>query len=245
MYLKSKLIAVLSLCVLSQAYAGGTYNFDVNPEDAQTVELTEISVDENGNEIEKAVETNKNFVLAKTRNSTAKRVGALNVLMVTKELIALGKEIYKIVDAGRPVVKVESEPVDILPRNEHGVTFDRLSLENWKAPKAKTYRVKMKNLYGVTTVDFKFMIIFSYGGQLDGKGKYIAGAQIKPKLVDVKWGYTFEAEYKLETILNEGSSKDPVVGAILELDYGISTVMQDRKKNVTFYINGNGDLQLY
>ena len=106
--------------------------------------------------------------------------------MMTKELIALGKEIYAIVEAGKPVVKLESNPVHVLPRTSAGSTIEAIDLQGWSMPKVKRFRYEAKNYLNIKPVVIEFMLIFSYGGNHDGVGKYISGAQIKPTFVDVK-----------------------------------------------------------
>ena len=168
-----------------------------------------------------------------------------NILMMTKEIIALGKEIYKVVDSGKPSVEVVTEPVQVLPRGEDGAAVSAFNLSGWSAPLVKKYVIKSKNYLGMTPVIFEFQVISTFGGSHDGKGSYLTGVQIKPSHVGVKWGYDFNASFKVQTIVNEGSSEDPVAGATLMLDTMIKTPLQEDRLSQTFYVNGLGEMISY
>ena len=209
----------------------------------QSVELAQIVQDENGEEVERVILEQRmpselEALAAQVTPAKFNNVG--NVIMVTRELIALGKEIYKIVEAGRPTVTINTEPVQVLPIDDSGNAILAMQLHDWQRPKVLKYRVSTRNYLGMKPASFDFLLIYSYGGQLNGKGRYITGAQIKPTKVDVAWGYNLDASFSVQSILNEGSSENPVAGAVLMIDYKINTVLMEKRDNKTFYINGNG-----
>ena len=211
----------------------------------QDVELVEISIDENGEEVERILERKKLPSELEEMINRPVTKNLAGVIMTTRELIALGKEIYEIIEAGRPVSTVESEPVQILPRDERGATIQAMELSNWRVPKVKKYSVRARNYLGMTPASFDFMLIYSYGGKYRGKGAYITGAQIKPTSVNVAWGYNLDASFKVQSIMNQGSADSPVAGAVLMIDYRIKTVLMDRMNNASYYINGLGQTTTY
>lgn len=222
---------------------------DVYSEQFQTIQEVElVSIEENelGEEIETVIESKKlPSELEVLINRPVTKSSVAGVIMATKQLIALGKEIYKIIKAGRPVVTMTSEPIQILPRDEQGNTIAAMELAGWRAPRVQKYRVKTKNYLGMTPASFDFMLIYSYGGSYRGAGAYITGAQIKPTAVDVKWGYKLDASFKVQSIMNQGTDAKPIAGAVLMIDYRISTVLQDRSDNKTFFVNGLGQTTTY
>lgn len=233
----------------SQAFASGDYYSD-QYHTLQTVELYEVGSDADGNEVEvlkqKSRLPNELQSMLQAYNKNAKSFQGLGeVLMATKQLIALGKEIYKIIEAGKPVVTIESTPVSVLPRDLKGEPIDPLRMSNWSAPKVRKYKVVAKNYLGMRPVSFVFMLIFSYGGKMDEKGFYLTGAQIKPTDVQVGWGYSLDASFKVQSIVNQGSAEDPVAGAVLMIDYTIKTVMKESRQNRSFFVNGLGHTQSY
>lgn len=186
------------------------------------------------------------FVSSLIKEQKVTKVNIGDVLMMTKKLIALGKEIYKIVKDGKPVVTIkDAKPVEILPRGEKDEVIRALDLSNWHIPRSLKYKVVAKNYLGVETISFEYMLIFSYAGQFEGNGKYITGAIIKPTNVKAKWGYDLNASFKVQTIMNEGSDEDPVAAAVLSLGYEIKSIMSTYTEDKTFYINGLGKVINY
>lgn len=236
-------LALMIILTSVNTYAENVYSEQFQA--IQDVELVEITIDENGEEVETVLERKQlpSELEEMINRPVTKNVSG--VIMMTRQLIALGKEIYEIVEAGRPVVTVESEPVQILPRDEQGATIQAMELSNWNAPKVKKYSVRTRNYLGMTPASFDFMLIYSYGGKYRGKGAYITGAQIKPTSVNVAWGYSLDASFKVQSIMNQGSEANPVAGAVLMIDYRIKTVLMDRTNNASYFINGLGQTTTY
>lgn len=256
------LLTVLSLSTLGTQTAHAQTVYDAKFQSVQSIELFEITEQEYGKSRERSI-LKQNVSTKGPRKGQGK--GALStvapkpngtvklgqiqkfdkvdkVIAQVDSMIALGERIYSIVEKGRPVVNLDSTPVSVLPVNDKGEFVSAFSLENWQTPKTKKYRMAVKNLYGITTVSFEFMLIFTYGGSLDGKGKYITAAQIKPTYVNVLWGYNFDASFKLQSITNQGTSESPVAAVVLMMDYSIKTVMQESSMNETFHVNGLGQV---
>jgi hypothetical protein len=242
-----KIVLMSSLLSLtSTSFATDVYSNQYQT--IQEVELVEVVENEFGEEVEIVVNSknvNPLLSLINTKAVTPNLGGLPGVIMATKDLIALGKQIYTIVEAGRPVVSLKSEPFEVLPRNNAGVAVSAMELNNWNAPYARKYRVNTKNYLGMKPASFEFILIFSYGGDFDGKGKYITGAQLKPTNVNVKWGYSLDASFKVQSIMNAGSRENPVAAAVVSIDYKISTVLQENTSSKMFYINGLGKVQAY
>lgn len=243
------MLKFLTICLLgSTALSANAQNvYSDQFQSIKSVQLIEITKNSKGIERETVVFTKKSSDLSEvfTQNSSNTKSNLAGVIMMTKELIALGKEIYAIVEAGKPVVTLESEPIHVLPRTNSGTSIDAFDLQGWKVPVVKKYKYKATNYMNIDTVVMEFMLIFSHGGNLNGKGSYITGAQVKPTYVDVKWGYKLNANYKVQSIMNQGSSSNPVAAAILMFDFNMSTVLQDRSLNQTFFINGKGQVKAY
>ena len=206
----------------------------------RSVELYEITDDTNEEKLIEKKELPSELSILLKRSRVKSVTGAVGVIMITKELIALGEEIYEIIDAGKPVADINSTPVSVLPKNNKGEAIAAYDLTNWKVPKAKKYKVVTTNYLGMRPASFEFMLIYTYGGDYQGKGKYISSAQIKPTAVNLKWGYDLNVNFSVQSITNQGSTEDPIAGAVLELSYKISNVLQEVQNSKTFYINGLG-----
>lgn len=242
-----KTTLALALTLVSFNLLAGAEVYSEQYQKIQTVELYEI-VDTKDGESQKLIQkdylpTEIEVLMSEARKNREKGLG--EVIMMTKQLIALGKEIYEIIEAGKPVVNVDSTPVSVLPRDEKGDYVDAMYLSNWKMPKVKKFRVEARNYLGMTPVSFEFMMIFTPGGKYNGKGAYLTGTQIKPTTVDVSWGYSVDATFKVQSIVNQGSVESPVAGAVLMIDYTIKTVLKESRNTRTFFVNGNGQAQAY
>ncbi len=181
---------------------------------------------------------NKNYV--ELRPNT--EIG--DVISIAREIIAFGKEIYKIVEAGKPVINTTYAPISVLPfGTKYGKEITPMNLSSWKAPKFVKFKVTYKNGYNQQVVDFTYNINMSYGGKFDGKGAYITNAQIVPENVNVVWGYTFNAKMSLVGLTNTGTDEEPIAGATLVLSYSVSTLIKEDRNNMTIFIGGDGTIQ--
>ena len=167
-----------------------------------------------------------------------------DVIAIAREIIAFGKEIYKIVEAGKPVINTAYAPISVLPlETKYGREINPMNLSNWKAPKFVKFKVTYKNGYNQQVVDFTYNINMSYGGKFDGKGAYITNAQIVPENINVVWGYTFNAKMSLVGLTNTGTDEEPIAGATLVLSYSVSTLIKEDRNNMTIFIGGDGVIQ--
>lgn len=167
-----------------------------------------------------------------------------DIIATTRQIIAFGKEIYKIVVAGKPVVNTEYAPISVLPLDtEFGKEIKPTDLSQWNAPKFVKFKVTYKNGLGAEVVTFTYNINMSYGGKFRGKGSYITHAQIVPENVTVAWGYTFNAKMSLVGLTNLGTDENPIAGATLQLSYSVSTVLKEDRNNMTIFISGDGTIK--
>lgn len=167
-----------------------------------------------------------------------------DIIATTRQIIAFGKEIYKIVEAGKPVINTEYAPISVLPLDTKlGKDIAPTDLSKWQIPKFVKFKVTYKNGFGTEVVTFTYNINMSYGGQFQGKGAYITHAQIVPENVTVAWGYTFNAQMSLVGLTNIGTDENPIAGATLQLSYSVKTVLKEDKNNMTIFIAGDGTIQ--
>lgn len=171
-----------------------------------------------------------------------KEVG--EIISITRQIIAFGKEVYEIVKAGKPVINTEYAPISILPANtEFGETISSMDLSGWKRPHSAKFKVTYKNGYGSEVVSFTYNVNMSPGGKFRGKGAYITNAQIVPENISVAWGYNFNAKMSLVGLTNLGTDEDPIAGATLQLSYTVSTVVKEERNNMTIFLAGDGNIE--
>jgi hypothetical protein len=161
------------------------------------------------------------------------------VIRVAKDLVALGEDIYRLVQKGKPTNEVTYAPISIIPKVD-GEPVDVFATENWKTPKKRTYEAVYENLFGIEVVKFRYSIIFAYGGTYEGAGAYITAAQIVPESVSTLFGYDFTATMKLGGIQNNGSRINPVAAATLLMEYTVTTVLKTSLTVDSYNITGRG-----
>jgi hypothetical protein len=159
--------------------------------------------------------------------------------IIIDKIINIGKKVWAVVETGRPVVNVQTYTANALPKGLKCWT----DLSGWNAPRSKAYRVQYENAYGMTVVDFTYRVVFTAGGSLDGKGKYVTNATIMPANLDVSWGFTFNATAEVPSVFNTGSKEQPVAGMQLLIKWSVDTVMSHLEKTETFYISGNNTMR--
>lgn len=178
-------------------------------------------------------------------NSSRNETDGSKIIKTTRDLIALGKDIYSIVEAGKPVSNVSADPIEVLPKDDKDVAFSALDLHSWSRPAFKDYKIVVKNLFGFSVITLDLKVLATTGGQLDGNGRYLTGVQIYPTYVDVAWGWTLDVNFKLQSISNIGTATEPVATAVLLLESTVSTTITKRTTTNTYYVTGEGEITAY
>lgn len=160
------------------------------------------------------------------------------------DLVALGEEIYTLVDKGRPTNSTVYIPISVIPKVS-GQPVDLLDTENWPRPTKKTYEITYKNPFGAEVVKFRYSLFYTVGGTYDGKGAYITALQIIPESVRTLYGWEFFATMRIGSIQNVGTRANPVAGITIMLEYHVTTMVEARQGVKTFFLTGKGVLKKY
>ena len=90
-----------------------------------------------------------------------------NPLVIIDQIINIANKIWQIIKLNEPVSTIDVKYASAVPA---GITaWNQLS--EWKKPKTYVYGFYAENVYGVTMVDVKYKVIYTYGGKY--KGKYL------------------------------------------------------------------------
>jgi hypothetical protein len=155
---------------------------------------------------------------------------------ILDQIINIGRKVWKIAEDNRPVVQVSSNVANALPQ---GLTAWQ-SLEGWQTPTTRVYRVVYENLYGMDVVDFSYRVTFTHGGNLRGKGRYLTQVTVVPAQLDVAWGYEFNAEATIPSVVNAGTTADPVAGMEIQLHWSVDTILKHSESTTSFFVRGDG-----
>ncbi|MBU6374562.1 MAG: hypothetical protein KGQ59_01070 [Bdellovibrionales bacterium] len=163
-------------------------------------------------------------------------------LIVLDRLIVVGEKIWKIVEAGRPVASFSTQRVNVLP---YGVSKWQ-ELSGWQTPKSRRFERKIKNKYGADVVTFRYRMVYTYGGNVNGQGAYLMGVSVYPEIIDVAWGWTFDASAAIAAVSNAGTREDPIAAAELLISSRVKTTLTHLENSESYYLRGDGsfvDLQ--
>ncbi len=171
------------------------------------------------------------------QTSNADPLSAIEV--VVDRIINIGKKLWAILDAGRPVVNIKTYTANALPQ---GLTCWS-DLTGWNVPKSKVYKVAYENAYGAEVVTFAYRVSFTAGGSLNGQGKYLTNATIMPADIDVSWGFSLDAQAEVPSVFNTGTKEAPVAGMQMLMKWQVKSVMSHLEQAETFYVGGNNLLK--
>lgn len=169
------------------------------------------------------------------------------IAMYLDGLLAIGKKIWPIIDAGRPVINTTGiiPSLSILPKIEGTDPKTAFyEMANWSAPKAASYRVSYKNKFGSEVIAFTYTVYFQFNGDHNGKGKYITNLKVQASGVYAAWGFNFNAVSELTGIANVGSLENPVASAIIEISYTAKGLINEMRNAQSFYVDGNGEMRI-
>lgn len=153
-------------------------------------------------------------------------------------IINIGKEIWKIIEANRPVVDIKQSYATALPLG----TTHWNELTGWHPPEGSIYELEAVNLWGWSVVKARFQVLRTWGGTSEGTGRYLTAVTTEPLLVEVSWGYRFsmDAEVPKEGIINVGSREAPLAAMTHNLKWRINTAIKEMRGAHVFYLQGDG-----
>jgi hypothetical protein len=164
------------------------------------------------------------------------------VIMVIDNLLAIGKKIWPIIEAGAPVVTTKmAPPISVIP-NIDGTNVVLAQMENWSVPRMVSYRISFTNALDMEIVGFTYTVYFQHGGSYLGKGKYIANLKIQASNIAAMWGSKFDASSELVGISNAGTTEAPVASAIVQVSYVAKGIFNQFAGARSFYIDGAGHM---
>ncbi|KYG62699.1 hypothetical protein AZI87_15550 [Bdellovibrio bacteriovorus] len=169
-------------------------------------------------------------------------LGSVNPLdaveLIVDQIINIGKKIFNVINAGRPVVNINLDTANALPK---GLSCWS-DLSGWNIPQSKVYNVQYENGFGMTVVDFTYRVTYTAGGSADGIGKYITNATFQPANVSVGWGFQLDATAVIPSVFNTGTKRDPVAGMQMNMEWKVTSAMAHEQSTETYFVSGENKL---
>jgi hypothetical protein len=134
-------------------------------------------------------------------------------------IINMGKQIWTIIQENQPVVNVSVQKANALPTGVSAWT----DLECWQVPESKLYSVVYTNLYGMKVVNIALRVNYTYGGRVNGMGRYLSEVTVLPAQLDVAWAFKVNADVKVANVTNAGTRASPIGGIQLDVHWTVST----------------------
>lgn len=161
--------------------------------------------------------------------------------IVLDSIINIGQKIWKIIDDNKPVVNIKTTYATALPEGVKGWS----SMSGWQRPKGTIYQLTAKNAYGGQVINLRYQVLRTSGGSYKGTGKYLTAVTVEPLLVEVAWGYhfTMEASVPDSSVVNVGTSENPVAAMMAQLGWRIQTPIKDSQGKGIYYLQGDGAYQ--
>jgi hypothetical protein len=172
-----------------------------------------------------------------------KKIG--EVISVAKDVVALGEQVYTLIQKGKPGIVTEYAPISVVPKDSSTKEIvDPFDMEDCALPVERKFSTTIKR-GTAELVKFEYMIITTYGCSYNGKGKYIQSAMVQPLGVKAAYGWDVNANMKLQALMNHGKKDDPIVGATLTLKYTMNSWNTAYERNDTIHITGAGLVKAY
>lgn len=157
------------------------------------------------------------------------------------EVIEVYNAIWKIIEDNKPVVDIDS--------NSFGFALPKIAetdwtvMGGWKPERNVTITTEYENYLGMTVVKVQYQVKVVYGGNVLGRGLYVASARIVPIDVQVAWGFKLDVNVSNGTVMNVRTVEDPIGAVQMNVQYIVATVFKQTLTTDTFQVQGDGLIQ--
>lgn len=234
--MKNVILALFLIALTSQSFAAemDLKNLSADERKALTIGSVEVTPLE---------EFDKGTVELPTPGTVA---GDLNeISIIIDSILAIGKKIWPIIEAGRPVISDKlAPPVSIVPHLQDANAGVLYEMENWSIPKSMSVRVSYKNLLGMEVVGFTYTVLFQYNGSYNNVGQYVTGLAVVASDIYTAWGFNFDANSELISIANVGTKYSPVASGNIKVSYKVTGKLNEARTASVIYVDGSGRIQL-
>jgi hypothetical protein len=164
--------------------------------------------------------------------------GALGIeagIVALEKIVNTGEKLWNIVEKNRAVTKVSSLYANALPSGAQSGA----DLEGFSDLSQRSFRAYGKNLYGAVVYDVEYTVMHRYGGNVEGRGRYLDQVTVVPTYVKALWGYTVEVSVDSSPPTNVGTKADPIAALLMGIDIRVSTVLKSADKRRVFEFRGD------
>lgn len=159
-------------------------------------------------------------------------------LVIIERIVNIASKFWEMVVSNKPALNLDIKYACALPFGVSGPA----ELQGWSKPKSYLLSFYFENLYGIDVIRVSYQVTYVYGGNYNGKGKYLAAVWAIPVNVDVMWGFNFNMQAYVpdQTIVNVGTSKNPIAALQLKVSWSASSILRQIDGTSVYYIQGDG-----
>ncbi len=163
------------------------------------------------------------------------------VVSTLDNIVNLADKIWTLIEKNQPVVNISVKYANAVP---YGLSHWS-QLQGWSSPATKKYSFSMKNGLGGQVVKVTYQVHYTWGGNYNGKGKFLTGVAVEPLNVETAWGYkvSLASEVPDSTVANVGSSDNPIAAMQVQLKWTVHTAIKDVTSKAIYYVRGDGRLE--
>jgi hypothetical protein len=173
-----------------------------------------------------------NFVTKK--NQTRNPVAAAAVV---GDIANAGSKAWQMISENKAVVMVDRPKyANAVPQ---GIFWEQL--EGWsKRPVSTQTSLVFENKFGFNVVELSYVIKFHYGGNIQGKGQFLANVTAYATNVETSWGFKVSMGAEIGVPLNIGPNTDPIAALPVVIQYSVSSVLKSMNSGVGYSVQGTG-----
>ena len=149
-------------------------------------------------------------------------------------------KVWDIIEDNQPVVDINTKSAAALPNIAQS---DWTKLTGWKTPRSVEFELDIQNLYGMHVVHTKYKVTNQYGGNIKGKGKYIASTQVLPTLVSVLWGFNLKETVDVISVVNAGTEANPTAEVTLSVTQTWGNPFTSQTSSTRYMVTGDGQIE--
>lgn len=158
---------------------------------------------------------------------------------IVDQVINIGTKVWNVVENARPISNFSAQSANALPQGARAWS----QLEGWQEPVSRVYSASYKNLMGVEVARLVYRVTVLYGGSVEGVGRYIGYAAVQPVDVNVLPMWRLDATASVDSVYNMGTSRSPVAGMILNVNWQVRSVLSDRRQSDTLTLDARGNIR--
>ncbi len=155
-------------------------------------------------------------------------------------ILNLAEKLWQIIQDGRPTFTSTSAMANALPEGARSAW----DLQGWVGtPRVAVYKIRFKNAFGAEVGHYSYRLMFTYGGNVHGKGRYLSSVKVVPDSVSVPWGCALDAKVDVVNTIALGDARNPTAQIELLVSHSLSSYFKTLTGSQSFLVKGDGNYQ--